>query len=94
MKHTTAALTLAALPDSAGDDLLGVLPEIVPAFDFRHAPAEHVPAHVLSALLGVSLTIPVQDGKLALGRFQSVVLLEFEGPNQRQVEVRFLAAEP
>ena len=91
IRHTTAALTLAALPDAAGDDLIGILPQLVPAFDFQHSPAEHVPAHVLSAIIGASVTIPVHEGKLALGEFQSVVLLEFEGPNERSVEVRFLA---
>jgi secondary thiamine-phosphate synthase enzyme len=93
MRHTTAALTLAALPDGAGDDLIAVLPELVPVVEFKHTPAEHVPAHVLSALIGASLTIPVQDGRLSLGEFQSFVLLEFQGPAQRQVEVRFFAAE-
>jgi secondary thiamine-phosphate synthase enzyme len=92
IRHTTAALTLAALPDGAAEDLLAVLPKLVPAFDFQHAPPEHVPAHVLSAVIGASLTIPVQDGRLGLGAFQSVVLLEFQGPGQRQVEVRFFAA--
>jgi len=74
-------------------DLLAVLPKLVPAFDFQHTPVEHVPAHVLSAVIGASLTIPVQDGRLSLGDFQSVVLLEFQGPAERQVEVRFFAAE-
>jgi secondary thiamine-phosphate synthase enzyme len=93
MRHTTAALTLAAVPDGAADDLLGVLPKLLPAFDFQHAPPEHVPAHVLSAIIGASLTVPVQAGRLSLGQFQSVVLLEFQGPADRQAEVRFFAAE-
>jgi secondary thiamine-phosphate synthase enzyme len=91
IKHTTAALTLAALPDNAGADLLGVLPALLPAFDFQHAPAEHVPAHVLSAIIGGSLLIPVEGGRLSLGEFQSAVLLEFQGPSERMVEVRFLS---
>jgi secondary thiamine-phosphate synthase enzyme len=93
MRHTTAALTLAAVPDGAADDLLGVLSKLLPAFDFQHAPPEHVPAHVLSAIIGASLTVPVQAGRLSLGQFQSVVLLEFQGPADRQAEVRFFAAE-
>lgn len=93
MRHTTAALTLASVPDGAGNDLLGVLPNLVPGFDFQHAPAEHVPAHVLSAIIGASLTIPLQNGRLSLGEFQSVVLLEFQGPAERQIEVRFLRVE-
>jgi secondary thiamine-phosphate synthase enzyme len=90
MRHTTAALTLAAVPDGAGDDLLGILPKLMPAFDFKHAPPEHVPAHVLSAIIGASLTVPVRGGRLSLGGFQSVVLLEFQGPSERSVEVRVI----
>jgi len=93
MRHTTAALALAALPNGAGDDLLSALPELVPALNFQHAPPEHVPGHILSALIGVSLTIPIQNGRLGLGEFQSVVLLEFQGPGERRIEVRFIPVE-
>jgi secondary thiamine-phosphate synthase enzyme len=91
LKHTTAALTLAALQDSAGEDLLETLPKLVPSLDFRHLPAEHVPSHVLSAIIGASLTVPVEDGRLVLGGVQRIVLLDFEGPGQRDVDIRFLS---
>jgi thiamine phosphate synthase YjbQ (UPF0047 family) len=35
--------------------------------------------------------VPVRDGKLALGEFQRIVLMEFEGPRRRQIELRVLA---
>jgi thiamine phosphate synthase YjbQ (UPF0047 family) len=52
-----------------------------------HDAADHVRAHVLSALVGPSVSIPVRDGRLGLGRFQRIVLLEFEGPRARSIEV-------
>jgi thiamine phosphate synthase YjbQ (UPF0047 family) len=50
-----------------------------------------VAAHFLAALVGPSVQVPVQAGKLALGEFQRIVLMEFEGPRKRQIEVRLLA---
>jgi thiamine phosphate synthase YjbQ (UPF0047 family) len=35
--------------------------------------------------------VPVRDGKLALGEFQRIVLMEFEGPRRREIELRLLA---
>src|SRR5216684_4338564 len=77
MPHTTAALTLASLEDEAPGDLKAALQQIVPQIDWRHLPAEHTPGHVLSAIIGVGLTLPVREGRLALGQFQRLVLLEF-----------------
>jgi thiamine phosphate synthase YjbQ (UPF0047 family) len=46
----------------------------------------------LSALVGPSLSVPIRDGRLGLGQFQRIVLVEFEGPRQRLVEVDLLPA--
>ncbi|PYN07202.1 MAG: hypothetical protein DME02_12860 [Candidatus Rokuibacteriota bacterium] len=42
---------------------------------------------MLSALVGPSVSVPVRDGRVALGRFQRIVLVEFEGPRERTIEV-------
>lgn len=47
-------------------------------------------AHISSALVGVSLTIPVEDGKLALGAWQSIYLMEFDGSRKRKVRIKFM----
>ena len=47
-------------------------------------------AHLSSALAGVSLTIPVEDGRLALGIWQSIYLMEFDGSRKRKVLVKFM----
>lgn len=44
-------------------------------------------AHILSALSGCSVHVPVQDGRLVLGRCQSILLLELDGPRERSVQV-------
>ncbi len=47
-------------------------------------------AHLASVLTGVSLTIPVEDGRLALGSWQSIYLMEFDGSRKRKVRVKFM----
>jgi len=49
--------------------------------------ADHVRAHVLSALVGPSVSVPVRDGALRLGTFPRIVFVEFEGPRERAIEV-------
>ncbi len=46
-------------------------------------------SHVLAALIGPQELIPVKDGRLALGRWQSVMLVELDGPRERRVLVTF-----
>ena len=64
--------------------LHGLVPQATP---YRHDSADHVRAHVLSALVGPSLSVPVRGGRLGLGQFQRIVLVEFEGPRERAIEV-------
>lgn len=47
-------------------------------------------AHLGSALTGVSVTIPIEDGRLLLGAWQSVYLMEFDGSRKRKVCVKFM----
>lgn len=86
--HTTAAVIVSENwdPDVASD-LLRHLEHLVPRDGgFRHAEG-NAQAHILSVMLGTSLNIPVRDGKLALGRWQGVMLAEFDGPRERTVVV-------
>jgi secondary thiamine-phosphate synthase enzyme len=90
--HTTAALTTADLDPGTDRDMLDAFAAMIPHLAYRHPhnPA-HVPDHILASLIGPSLTVPIQDGVLALGTWQHVVLIEFDGPRERTV---FVAALP
>ena len=90
MKHTTAALTLASLEEGAAGDLQTVLSLLVPQIDWQHLPPEHNTAHVISTLIGASVTIPIHDGKLGVGAFQRLVLIEMQGPQTRSVELHVI----
>jgi secondary thiamine-phosphate synthase enzyme len=81
-------LTILTSEDGIAEDLSTVLRGLVPqATAYVHDSADHVRAHVLSALVGPSVSAPVRDGRLALGRYQRIVLLEFEGPRERTISL-------
>lgn len=92
-QHTTCGLTINenADPDVKHDFLL-FLKNTIPQFyqGFRHA-EENSDAHLKSSLMGVSLTIPFENGKLLLGRWQGIYLCEFDGARERTVLVRIIS---
>jgi secondary thiamine-phosphate synthase enzyme len=89
--HTTAALTTGEIGEGTDDDLLEVVEEMIPHIRFQHAhnPA-HAWSHMASSILGPSLTVPVSAGKLVLGTWQSVMLIELDGPRERTVHVTLI----
>jgi secondary thiamine-phosphate synthase enzyme len=82
--HTTAAVIVSENWDpDVTSDMLRNLERLIPLKgDFRHAEGNSQ-AHILSVMLGTSINIPVREGKLALGRWQGVMLAEFDGPRER-----------
>jgi secondary thiamine-phosphate synthase enzyme len=84
--HTTAAVIVSENWDpDVTSDMLRHLERLVPReADFRHAEGNSQ-AHILSVMLGTSINIPVRGGKLALGRWQGVMLAEFDGPRERTI---------
>lgn len=92
--HTTAGLTINenADPDVV-HDLEAELERLVPWSNghFRHAEGNSA-AHVKSSLMGPSLQVPVANGRLVLGTWQSIYFCEFDGPRQRRVAVQLTSA--
>ena len=94
-QHTTCALTVLTNEAGIAEDLLNVLHGLVPETTaYVHDSADHVRAHVLSALVGPSVSVPVREGRLGLGAFQRIILVEFEGPRQRAIEDAFAVGRP
>ena len=91
--HTTAGLTLNENWDPAVQHDMGlVLDDLVPQRpDFRHGEGNS-PAHVKSSLMGVSQTLIVSGGRLVVGSWQGVYLVEFDGPRTRKVMVKVVEA--
>ena len=89
--HTTAALTTADLDPGTDLDMLDAFEAMMPKLRYRHPhDPEHVPDHILSSLLGTALTLPVQSGSLLLGTWQRAILVELDGPRERELVLHFL----
>ncbi|AXC11012.1 hypothetical protein ACPOL_1666 [Acidisarcina polymorpha] len=92
VQHTTAALTTADLDPGTDLDMLDAFEAMMPKLKYRHPhnPA-HVPDHILSSLIGAAASVPVEDGTLVLGTWQRVILVELDGPRDRNLTVSFVA---
>ena len=87
IQHTTCGLTVNenADPDVQAD-MLGFLRRLIPQYEPNFKHFEHnSDAHIKSSLVGSSVTVPFEEGKLCLGRWQGIYLCEFDGPRERAV---------
>ncbi len=92
--HTTAALTTADLDPGTDLDMLDAFEHMIPRLKYRHPhDPEHVPDHILSSLIGTSVSVPVSRGSLLLGTWQRVVLVELDGPRERNLILNVLAEQ-
>jgi secondary thiamine-phosphate synthase enzyme len=93
--HATAGLVIVELGAGSDTDLLDALDRLLPRDDrwvHRHGSPGHGADHVVPLLASASLTIPVVDGQLALGTWQSIALLDPNRDNPtRKVRLSFLA---
>lgn len=88
--HTTCALTTADLDPGTDQDLLDAIEALIPRLKFRHPHDNshaHVLAHLASSLIGPSLALPVKAGRLQLGSWQRLILVELDGPRPRQLTI-------
>jgi secondary thiamine-phosphate synthase enzyme len=82
--HATAGMAILETGSGSDDDLLAALRELLPADDrWRHAHGSrgHGRSHVLPALVPPYCTVPVVDGSLALGTWQSICLVDLNVDN-------------
>ena len=91
IQHTSASLTINenADPDVVGDLLKAYTDLLGDEARFRHAEGNSG-GHALTSLVGPSVSIPIQHGRLALGRWQAVYFCEFDGPRQRTIQVQVI----
>jgi secondary thiamine-phosphate synthase enzyme len=92
--HATAGLAILETGAGSDDDLLAALDDVLPRDDrwrHRHGSPGHGRDHVLPAFIAPSLTVPVLGGKLALGTWQSICLVDTNIDNAtRTVRLSFL----
>jgi secondary thiamine-phosphate synthase enzyme len=92
--HATAGLALMELGSGSESDLVDLLDRLVPRDDryrHRHGSVGHGADHLLPALISPSVNIPVADGRMRLGTWQSLVLVDLNADNpRRRVVLSFL----
>jgi secondary thiamine-phosphate synthase enzyme len=89
--HTTAGITINenADPDVPRDMLHWLKTRIPQNGEFRHGEG-NADAHLKTSLFGISQTIIIEEGALALGTWQGIFLAEFDGPRTRRVLVKII----
>jgi len=93
--HATAGIAIIETGAGSDDDLLAALDDLLPKDDrwrHRHGSRGHGRSHVMPAVVPPYATIPVVDGRLALGTWQSICLVDLNVDNDtREVRFSFLA---
>ena len=93
--HATAGIAILETGSGSDDDLLSALEDLLPADDrwkHRHGTPGHGRSHVMPAIVPPHATVPVVDGALALGTWQSICLVDLNVDNaERTVRLSFLA---
>lgn len=96
--HTTCALFINEFQAALIDDLKGLVERLVPERggyrhdDPRYSDCErgNAHSHLRAALFGRSIAVGVNNGELTLGRFQSIIFAEFDGPRKREIHVQLI----
>ncbi len=90
--HTTAGITINEGADpSVQRDIQTMLNRLVPFDGDYHHSEGNSEAHIKSTLTGTSQNILIDEGRLVLGRWQSIFFCEFDGPRQRRVGMKIIS---
>ena len=96
--HTTCALFVNEFQAALIEDLKRLMERLVPERDgYRHDDPRYSDcergngaSHLRAALLGRSVAVGINDGALMLGRFQSIILAELDGPRRREITIQVI----
>ena len=90
-KHTTTGLSVNENEKGLVSDMENFIENLVPRGNYLHNRIDNnAQSHIRSLFLGCSLVLPIKGGKLKLGTWQSVFLVELDGPRTRNVVVEKL----
>ena len=92
VKHTTCALMISEIEDALERDILQYFEKEGPKgpFSHSHGGQSHTPSHILSAIIGQNVSIPIKNGQMLLGTWQRICLAEFDGPREREIIIHTL----
>ena len=93
-RHTTSGIIVNENERGLRADILDMLVSLVPEDrNYAHNSIDNnADAHLRAVLLGMSETIPIEDGHLVLGTWQSIFFVELDGPRNRTINVKMIKA--
>jgi len=94
--HTTTAVFINEFQQALMDDIKGFLEKLVGRFEYRRhndpklseCDRKNADSHLRAMLLGHTISLPIRNGVLALGNWQSVILAELDGPRERSIHIQ------
>ena len=87
-QHTTMGVVVNEAESRLLDDLAAALDDLIPDSGWQHDEIDdNADSHVRAMLVGESVTVPVADGTPQLGRWQSILAVECDGPRSRTLTV-------
>lgn len=90
--HTTTAIVINEYEDRLIEDLEQAVKELIPwDKSYKHNQIDNnAPSHIIGSFLGASAAVPIDDGDISLGTWQSIFFVELDGPRTRQVRVKII----
>ena len=96
--HATAAIAVNEHDEDLWDDILAAFERLAPREgDYRHNAKyqwmegeQNAHAHILNCLIKPDVTVPLENGRMQLGTWQSVLFIEMDGPRIRHIQVQVL----
>jgi secondary thiamine-phosphate synthase enzyme len=91
--HTTAGIFINEWQDALLTDMKSIIEKVVPQdvyykhndLEYSDCDKSNAHSHLRNIVVGHCLTIPISEGKVVLGRWQTIIFSEFDGPNQRKI---------
>ncbi|WP_460125104.1 secondary thiamine-phosphate synthase enzyme YjbQ [Stetteria hydrogenophila] len=92
--HTTAAVTVNEAEPGLMEDIAEALLKLAPIdYPWRHNRIDNnAHAHIAASIMGDSRVVPVVNGRLVLGTWQRILLVELDGPRRRRVSLYYMKA--
>lgn len=93
VRHTTACIGIGDMDPGTDKDYLSALSTLTPQANWNHPhDPSHFPDHLWPAIIGSSINIPYQKGALLLGTWQRIMLIELDGPREREVVITSISS--
>lgn len=94
LPHTTCSVMLGEYEPGLDEDFLNMFEQLKPKGPFNHAHnPDHAPSHLFSSITGEQVAVPIRNSQITLGTWQRIMLVEFDGPRNRNLLVQVISSK-